>query len=125
MKKTIKRFIEQNIENIDQDNWEAVFQNWYDSLGDLSENDFNDFLETLNNIEIHPDLDTRKSVLLTAIENILDLFMSNTHNVSLSLVLSGLNSYLGIPEAIVKSMIFDVAMCKKLRYDSELRGFVK
>ena len=101
----VKRFIELNIDLIEQDKWYEVFVNWYTNGNDYYIFEFFDALDKAG-INIYEFADTRKKIIEEMSKYVFEDKLKSSNKVTKSYLEGSLASYLGLPyDAIVK--IFD------------------
>lgn len=124
----VKEFIEENINYIEEYNWEMVFQNWYNNAyGGIQQDqsridELNDTLWEANIASLIQTLDARKAVMTKVIDEIIDYWTSeNERGVwngsynylnSLWIIDVQLASDLGLDRDVINQLIHDVAMSK-------------
>lgn len=128
MNADVKQFIEENINYIEEYNWEMVFQNWYNNAyGGVQQDqrridELNDTLWEANIASLIQTLDARKAVMTKVIDEIIDYWTSeNERGVwdgsynylnSLWIIDDQLASDLGLDRDVINQLIYDVAMSK-------------
>lgn len=129
MTEFIKEFIEENIHFIEQDEWEHVFLNWYNSAEDIWPDDsdeFKQFINILLDAGIDPDLDEIESVLYDEIEFMMDVeknsIMNTNHHISVFQVMNKLNSRLGYNEQDIKRIMNNIANKLGMHYTEYYGG---
>ena len=124
----VKQFIEENINYIEEYNWEMVFQNWYnDAYGGMQQDqiridELNDTLWEANIASLIQTLDARKAVMTEVINEIIDYWTdenergtwNGSYNYlnSLWIIDVQLASGLGLDRDVINQLIYDVAMSK-------------
>ena len=119
MTKQVKTFIEDNIDLIETESWESLFDSWYDAeidmwweLSDAAM--FEEMVTILKSSGINIDLDKRSLVMTRILEHELKLEMTNAHSfpndfIGQGSILNRLNSYLGYTEEEVIQLMDRVA----------------
>lgn len=128
MNADVKQFIQENINYIEEYNWEMVFQNWYNNAyGGVQQDQIR--IDELNNILREADIanlkqtdDARKAVMTKVIDEIIDYWTNeNERGVwngsynylnSLWIIDVQLASGLGLDRDVINQLIHDVAMSK-------------
>lgn len=124
----VKQFIEENINYIEDYNWEMVFQNWYNyAYGGIQQDqsridELNDTLWEAGITNLKQTVDARKAVMTKVIDEIIDYWIgenergtwNGSYNYlnSLWIIDVQLASALGLDRDIIKQLIYDVAMSK-------------
>lgn len=124
----VKEFIEQNIEYIEDYNWEKVFLNWYNSAyGGIQQDqsridELNDALWEAGITDLKSTGNARKAVMTKVIDEIIEDwiyqneqgFWNGSYNYlnSLWIIDVALASDLGLDRDVIKQLIQDVAMSK-------------
>jgi hypothetical protein len=128
MTQFIKKFIEKNIQLIEDAKWRDVFLAWYDDAEDLwpdDANEFKEFLHTLQDVGIDSNLDTAHAVIQDIIEDKIiaekNSMLQNKH-VSIFAIVNNLNSFLGHSEQDIKKIIDDIATKLGMRYTEYFGG---
>lgn len=119
MTKQVKTFIEDNIDLIETESWESLFDSWYDAeidmwweLSDAAM--FEEMVTILKSSGINIDLDKRSLVMTRILEHELKLEMNNVHSfpndfIGQGSILNRLNSYMGYTEEEVIQLMDRVA----------------
>ena len=118
----VKRFIELNIEFIEQDKWYEVFVNWYTNGNDYY---LFEFVEALNEAGINIDnhADERKRVIKQMSKYIFEDKLKSSNRITKSYMGESLASDLGLPyNAIVE--IFD-EVAKDLHLTKATNGWYR
>jgi hypothetical protein len=100
----VKRFIEENIDAIDAEDWRGVFLSWYLHYGDyvdIDEQNIKELFEVLSQAYEHVknnSFHARAEIVTDAMEDYINIAVNNPKNkvVTFSGVVSSLNSRLGI-----------------------------
>ena len=124
----VKQFIEENINYIEENNWEQVFLNWYeDAYGGLEQdksriNELNDALWEAGITNLKETENARKAVMTRVLEVIIDDWIwqnetfvwNGSYNYlnSLWIIDVQLASDLGLDRDVINQLIYDVAMSK-------------
>ena len=121
----IQKFIEKNIDLIDDNKWNEVFLNWYNDADDLwpnDKNEFEEFISILHDVDVEPDLNSAHSVIRGIIEDIIITEKNFTKHVSIFGIVNNLNSFLGHSEQDIKKIIDETATKLGLRYTEYYGG---
>lgn len=125
----VKRFIEENVESIDQKKYYKMFLNWYSEVDDWPDTALiKDLFDVLRKIDIYPEdtEDARQTVLEGAITDILDFFKnSNEKYFETYRILYRLRSNLGFSVEDVLETTIDIAKSQGLKVDIENRVISK
>lgn len=111
----VKRFIEQNIHALENEDWEAFWHQWY-----LQGDDYwlTDMIEDLESAGIAID-EKSKDARIRYIERVLDkmfqLLMIESNRISRTRVLDELNSHIGLSDEEIISVAKIVAFKHKLK----------
>ena len=92
----VKRFIELNIDFIEQDKWYEVFVNWYTNGDDYYLYEFFEALDEAG-INIHEFADVRKKIIEQMIRATLTDYLQIADRVTKSYMEESLASHLGLP----------------------------
>ena len=103
----VKRFIELNIDFIEQDKWYEVFVNWYTNGNDYYLYEFFEALDEAG-INIHEFADTRKKIIEQMIRATLQKYLQTSNKVTKSYIEESLASDLGLPYDDVIEIIDNV-----------------
>ena len=121
MTENVKRFIEDNIEIIEQENWFELFDLWYNTNNNKNHKDDNlmlfELFDVLSVIGINQDdhEDTRTKILLKYIE---ELIQSHKYKrISTIDTITRLRSYLGFDYFVLKELFKDVCNKKGFKPD--------
>ena len=125
----IKKFIEDNINIIEANEWEHVFLNWYNLAEEVWPDDvvFEEFLEVLTDADLQPDLEARESVLYDEIEWSFQNWMKDTRfnehkHIGYASMSDSLHSHLGYNHSEINAIIDKVAKSMNLRYTNYYGG---
>ena len=138
----VKEFIEENIEYIEEYNWEQVFMNWYqDAYGGIEQDksridELNDALWEAGITNLKETGNARKSVMTKVIDTIIENwiylneqgFWNGSYNYlnSLWIIEVELASDLGLDKDVIKQIIHNVAMSKGFtKYKNEDAYYLK
>ena len=131
---TVKQFIEDSIDVIEQNKWFMLFMGWYTNPrkefpDSLQFRELMDILSTIDK-EIYPHTKTyRQGVLITITRGTIDDIRKNLNlwtkddRVSLKYLLMDLYSTLGLSEDDVIDCIMDAAESEGLTYDATKEEF--
>ena len=92
----VKRFIELNIDFIEQEDWYKVFVNWYTNGDDYYLYEFFEALEKAG-INIYEFADIRKKIIEQMIRATLQKYLQTSNKVTKSYIEESLASHLGLP----------------------------
>lgn len=109
----VKRFIELNIDFIENDDWYKVFVNWYTNGNDYYLYEFFEALDTAG-INIYEFADTRKKVIEQIIRVTLTDYLQIADRVTESYIEKSLASHLGLPYDDIQNIIDKVTKELKL-----------
>ena len=122
----VKRFIELNIDFIEQEDWYKVFINWYTNCGKGTRSDSQNLQELFNvfnaaDIDLYADSEkARKEIIAEHMYDYIEDVLSNDSNASeitLPEVIKHLNSKLGISLIDLNNLFKDVTQRLSARYD--------
>ena len=122
MTQHVQKFIEKNIQLIEDDEWEHVFLRWYNTAGEIwpDDEEFKEFISVLLDSGVDPVLDSIYSVLYDEIEYMMTQErmsgFGGTHHVSIFGIINKLNSRLGYDEQSIKKIMDDVATKYDMKY---------
>lgn len=122
MTQFIQKFIEKNIELIENNEWNEVFLNWYNDAEDLwpdEGDEFEQFIKILQSVDIDPDLDAASSVLYNIISDMMIVDKNNllqTKHISLFSVINRLDSRLGNTSEDILKIMSDIATKLGMHY---------
>ena len=128
MTQFIKKFIEKNIDLIEDNKWDEVFLNWYNDADNLwpdDKDEFKEFISLLHDADIEPDLNVADAVIKGIIEDKIIVeknTMLQTKHVSIFGIVNNLNSFLGHSEQDIKKIIDDTATKMGMRYTDYYGG---
>lgn len=128
MTQFIQKFIEKNIDLIEDNKWEEVFLNWYNDADDLWPEDaeeYKQFINILHDVDIEPDLDVAHSVIRGIIEDKIIIeknHMFQPNHISIFAVINNLSSFLGHSEQDIKKIINETATKLGMRYTDYYGG---
>ena len=111
---SVKKFIEDNITYIEQQDWETVWKNWYTLCDDYY---VEEFIEALESADIHIDEDSvkaRMDIIEKNVEEIVSNMLLERNSIMPNRVVIKLNSWLGVPEDVMLKIIDHVCESKKL-----------
>lgn len=137
MRGTTKTFIENNIDTIEDRDWLALFQVWYDNAyGELDADGvrFDDLNHALHEAGVCSDSETdeiRKQVIYKEVEGIIQRWIDDIDNWKGSPGWIGmyyithecLRSHLGLSTSTIKNIVKDAAISKDLIPDKYDEGF--
>ena len=122
MTQFIQKFIEKNIELIENNEWNEVFLNWYNDAEDLwpdEGDEFGQFIKILQGANIDPDLDAASSVLYNIISDMMivekNTFLQTKH-ISIFSVVNKLDSRLGNTSEDILKIMNDIATKLGMHY---------
>ena len=92
----VKRFIELNIDFIEQEDWYKVFINWYTNGNDYYLYEFFEALDE-SGINIYEFADIRKKIIEQMIRATLQKYLQTSNKVTKSYIEESLASHLGLP----------------------------
>lgn len=126
MNSFIKKFIENNINIIESNEWEHVFLNWYNLAEEIwpDNKEFDEFLTILRNVGIYPDTGARESVLYNEIKQLFQNWMKDirfeaTRYIGIESISDDLHSHLGYSYSELKDIINKVANTLNLKYSDD------
>jgi hypothetical protein len=129
MTQFIQKFIEKNIDLIEDNEWNEVFLNWYNDAEEIWPDDsdeFKQFISILLDAGIDPVLDEIETVLYDEIEFMMDAeknsFMNTNHHISIFQVMNKLNSRLGYTEQDIKKIMNNIASKLGMHYTEYYGG---
>lgn len=125
MTQFIKKFIEKNIQLIEDDKWRDVFLSWYHDADDLwpdDKDDFKLFISILHDVGVEPNLDVAHAVIQEIIEDNIVAEKIQTNHVSIFEIVNNLNSFLGHSEQDIKKIIDETATKLGMRYTEYYGG---
>ena len=128
MTQFIQKFIEKNIDLIEDNKWKEVFLNWYNDADELwpgDSDEYKQFISILYDVNIEPDLDVAHSVIKDIIEDKIIVeknTMLQTKHVSIFGIINNLNSFLGHSEQDIKKIIDETAIKLGMRYTDYYGG---
>lgn len=116
----VKRFIELNIDFIEQDKWYEVFVNWYTNGNDYF---LFEFIEALREAGINIDdyADERKRVIEQMVRANLQRYLQTSNKVTKSYIEESLFSDLGLPYDDIQDIIDKVT--KELKLTKATNGW--
>lgn len=122
MTQFIQKFIEKNIELIENNEWNEVFINWYKDAEELwldEEDQFEQFIKILQSADIDPDLDAANSVLYNIISDMMIVDKNNllqTKHIPIYSVVNKLDSRLGNTSEDILKIMSDIATKLGMHY---------
>lgn len=118
----VKRFIELNIDFIENDDWYKVFVNWYTNGDDYY---LLEFFEALDNagINIHEFADVRKKIIEQMIRATLTNYLQKSNKVTKSYIEESIASTLGLPYNEIQNIIDKVT--KELKLNKATNGWYR
>ena len=122
MTQHVQKFIERNIQLIENNEWEHVFLRWYNTAGEIwpDDDEFKEFISVLLESGVDPVLDSIYSVLYDEIEYMMTQErmsgLGGTHYVSVFGIINKLDSRLGYSELDIKKIMDDVANKYGMKY---------
>lgn len=122
----VKRFIEENIELIEEQKWFELFDLWYDTNNNKNHKNDNlmlfELFDVLNVIGINQDAheDARTKVLLKHIEEFIQSHKYKTITTIDTVV--KLHSYLGFDYSVIAELFEDVCKRKGFKQPNKNRG---
>lgn len=128
MTQFIQKFIEKNIELIEDNEWDKVFLEWYVDAEDIWPDniEFEDFINTLESADIKPDMFSRYEVLFDEIVWILQNAMKDValsysksesdYHIKRSTIINNLNSKLGYTTEEVHTIMDEAAKSLNMSY---------
>lgn len=122
MTQHVQKFIERNIQLIEDNQWEQVFLRWYNTAGEIwpDDEEFKEFISVLLESGVDPVLDDRHSVLYDEIEYKMTqkptLGLGGTHYVSIFGIINELDSRLRYDESSIKKIMSDIATKYDMKY---------
>jgi hypothetical protein len=134
MTQFIQKFIEKNIELIEDNKWDEVFLNWYNDAEEIWPDDadeFKHFLDILLKAGIEPNMFSRYHVLYDEIvwmlENakkgvVIDYTTNDGLHVGRFTMINNLNSLLGYTAEEVHKIMDDAASSLNMRYTEYFGG---
>ena len=131
MNSFIKNFIENNINLIEDNEWEHVFLNWYNLAEDIWPDDdvFEEFVTILKDVGVSPDLNEIESVLYDEIQWLFQNWMKDKRfevegmrHIGCASISDALHSHLGYSYSEVKDIIRKVAESLNLTYTDYYGG---
>ena len=124
----VKQFIEENIDLIEQENWQALYEAWYnDAYGGIQQDsvridELNDALWGAGVTNLKATVDARKSVMTKVIDEIIDDWIyenetglwNGSYNFlnPMWIIDVKLASDLGLDRDVIKQLIHDVTVSK-------------
>ena len=130
----IQKFIEKNINLIEDNKWDEVFLNWYNETEEIwpAEIEFEEFMDTLDYADIKPDIFARYHVLYDEIVWMMehakkDVLMgyttsSGAHHVGRFSLMNRLHTKLGYTDEEVHKIMDDAAKSLNMRYTEYYGG---
>ena len=128
MTQFIQKFIEKNIDLIEDNKWDEVFLNWYTYAYDLwpdDKNEFKQFISLLHDAGIELDLDVAHAVIKGLIEDTIIAEKNSilqTRHISIFGIVNNLNSFLGHSEQDIKKIIDETSTKLGMRYTEYYGG---
>lgn len=124
MTQFIQKFIEKNIDLIENNKWDEVFLNWYNAAKEVwpAEIEFERFMDVLDSADIEPDMSSRYQVLYDEIVWLLENAKkrvvkgyTSIHIGRLSII-NQLYTKLGYTDEDVDKIMDDAASSLNMRY---------
>ena len=128
MTQFIQKFIEKNIDRIEDNKWDEVFLSWYNDAEEIwpADTEFEEFMNILESADIKPNMFSRCQVLYDEIvwmmENAKkDVVMgyttsSGAHHIGRFSLMNRLNTKLGYTDEEVHKIMDDAASSLNMRY---------
>ena len=129
-----QKFIEKNVDLIDDNKWDEVFLNWYNAAEEVwpDEAEFDEFISILDSADIKPDMFSRYHVLYDELVWMMENAMkdvvlgyttlSGEHHVGRFSMINNLNSLLGYTAQEVHKIMDDAASSLNMRYTDYYGG---
>ena len=134
MTQFIQKFIEKNIDLIEDNKWDEVFLNWYNDAEEIwpAEVEFEEFMDILDSADIKPNMFSRYHVLYDEIvwmmENAKkDVVLGATtssggHHIGRFSLINRLHTKLGYSDEEVHKIMDDAASSLNMRYTEYYGG---
>lgn len=129
MTQFIQKFIEKNIDLIEENQWRDVFLAWYDDSEDIwpdEDADFKQFISILSDAGVEPDLKVADTVIKDIIDDKIivekNSALQNNKHVSIFTIVHDLNSSLGHSEQDIMKIIEETATKLGMRYTDYFGG---
>lgn len=133
----VKKFIEDNIDLIDTENFYELYRSWYnDAFGYIEDDnlridELHDVLYTANITSLKDTNEIRKTVLHEEIDRIIqdwidniDMWIGSSNWIGFHYIMNdALASWLGLDMSVVKEIVTDVAISKNLVADGGNTGW--
>lgn len=130
-----QKFIEKNIDLIEDNKWDEVFLNWYNDAEEVwpAEIEFEEFMNTLNYAHIKPDMFSRYHVLYDEVVWMMENAMKDAvmgcyttsrgeHHVGRFSLINQLHTKLGYTDEEVHKIMDDAASSLNMRYTDYYGG---
>lgn len=121
----IQKFIEKNINLIEDNKWDEVFLSWYNDAKEIwpDDTEFEEFMNILESADIKPNMFSRYHVLYDELVWMMEnAKKSNERHIERFYMINKLNSLLGYTAVEVHKMMDDAASSLNMRYTEYFGG---
>ena len=126
MTQFIQKFIEKNIDLIENNEWDKVFLEWYNDAEEVwpADIEFEEFMNILDAADIHPNIFSRYHVLYDEIVWIMEneKKAADVHHIGRFFIINQLHTRLGYTDEEVHKMMDDAASSLNMRYTAFYGG---
>jgi hypothetical protein len=125
MTQFIQKFIEKNIDRIEDNKWDEVFLSWYNDAKEIwpGNTEFEEFMNILESADIKPNMFSRYHVLYDEIVWMMEnAKKADEHHIGRFSMINNLNSLLGYTAQEVHKIMDDAASSLNMRYTEYFGG---